>query len=244
MSGSTLQAEETVLRVLIIEDDERIAEINRRFVEKVPGFSVVGIATDEAQALETLEVLEPDLVLLDIYFPDTSGLELLRTIGQKHRQTDVIMITAAKEVDAVREALRGGAFDYIMKPLLFSRLQETLLRYKAYQHTLLTLRQEKAGVSQEEIDALLHGAGKKEASSSGNAVSLPKGIDKLTLDKIVHAVLEAEMPLTAEQTAKRVGVSRSTARRYLEHLIAEGRLQADLSYGDVGRPERVYRKKK
>ncbi|GAB7057044.1 MULTISPECIES: response regulator [unclassified Paenibacillus] len=228
------------IQVLIIEDDERIAEINRRFVEKVEGFSVIGMATDETQVVEMLQVLEPDLVLLDIYFPETNGLELLRMIGQEFRQTDVIMITAAKEVDAVREAIRGGVFDYIMKPVLFNRMRETLLRYQTFYHTIRQLRRENAHISQDEIDRLLQGPGKKEAQVVG--VSLPKGIDKLTLDKIIGAIAEADAPLTAEQTAKLVGVSRSTARRYLEHLVVENKLRADLSYGDVGRPERVYRK--
>ncbi|KEQ24483.1 response regulator [Paenibacillus tyrfis] len=229
------------IRVLIVEDDERIAEINRRFVEKVPGFGVVGIATDEPQALELLSVLEPDLVLLDIYFPETSGLELLRTIGQQHRQADVIMITAAKEVEAVRGAIRGGVFDYIIKPVLFSRMQETLQRYESFHRTIKQLRQANVSIGQDEIDRLLQGSAKKEAPGPG--ALLPKGIDKLTLDKIVQAISEATAPLTAEETAKRVGVSRSTARRYLEHLAEEGKLRADLSYGDVGRPERVYFRK-
>lgn len=228
------------IQVLIVEDDERIAEINRRFVEKVEGFSVIGIATDGPQALEMLQVLEPDLVLLDIYFPETNGLELLKVIGREYGQTDVIMITAAKEVDAVREAIRGGVFDYIMKPVLFNRMRDTLLRYQTFHHTIRLLRHENAHISQYEIDRLMQGPGKKEAPIV--AASLPKGIDKLTLDKIIGAMADANDPLTAEQTAKLVGVSRSTARRYLEHLVAENKLRADLSYGDVGRPERVYRK--
>ncbi|UUZ93689.1 response regulator [Paenibacillus sp. P25] len=97
-----------VIEVLIVEDDVKIAEINRRFVEKIPGFQVIGIATDEVQAKERLEILKPDLVLLDIYFPNSSGLEMLQYIRDHHRDTDVIMITAAKEVDAVREAVRAG----------------------------------------------------------------------------------------------------------------------------------------
>ncbi|MFD0679840.1 MULTISPECIES: response regulator [unclassified Paenibacillus] len=227
-----------LIRVLIIEDDERIAEINRRFVEKVSGFTVVGIATDRPQAITLLEVLEPDLVLLDIYFPDANGLELLQHIRQLDRQPDVIMITAAKEVDAVRAAIRGGVFDFIMKPLLFNRLQETLLRFKEYHRTLERLHTGPGQVNQDEVDQLLQGTSKKEAVIT----YLPKGIDKLTLDKVIQAMNDIIIPLTAEQAARLIGVSRSTARRYLEHLVSQGQLRADLSYGDVGRPERVYRK--
>ncbi|WP_248928130.1 response regulator [Paenibacillus hamazuiensis] len=233
-------SQETVIEVLIIEDDVKIAEINRRFVEKVPGFSVIGIATDESQAKEQLEILTPDLVLLDIYFPDSSGLEMLQYIRRHHKETDVIMITAAKEVEAVREAVRGGAFDYIMKPLVFNRLQETLLRYLDFHRELHRLASESGHINQEDVDRLLSGAGKKETSPS----YLPKGIDKLTLEKVVQAISQTQEGMTAEQAAKLIGVSRSTGRRYLEHLVSLGTVYADLSYGVVGRPERVYRSRK
>ncbi|OXM87480.1 DUF977 family protein [Paenibacillus rigui] len=229
------------VEVLIVEDDVRIAEINRRFVEKVDGFQVVGIATDEAQAKEQLDILKPHLVLLDIYLPNASGLELLQFIRQHYRETDVIMITAAKEVDAIREAVRSGAFDYIMKPLIFDRLQETLLRYLEF-HRELTRLNESGTINQSDVDRLLAGTAKKETNSE--ASYLPKGIDKLTLVKIVQAISNATDGLTADQIAKIIGVSRSTGRRYLEHLVSLGDVYADLSYGVVGRPERVYRHKK
>ncbi|UKS30801.1 response regulator [Paenibacillus sp. HWE-109] len=227
--------------VLIVEDDVKIAEINRRFVEKVAGFHVVGIATDSGQAEEQLEVLTPHLVLLDVYLPGANGLDMLSFIRQHYRETDVIMITAAKEMDAIREAIRGGAFDYIMKPLVFNRLQETLLRYLNF-HRELRRMNESGMINQSDVDRLLLGSSKKEASS--DTFFLPKGIDKLTLVKIVQAISVAESGLTAEQIAKEIGVSRSTGRRYLEHLVSSGDLYADLSYGVVGRPERVYRKNK
>jgi response regulator of citrate/malate metabolism len=230
------------LEVLIVEDDPKIAEINRRFVEKIAGFSVIGIAMDEAQAKEQLEVLTPDLVLLDIYFPNSSGLEMLQFIRQNHRETDVIMITAAKEINAVRKAVRGGAFDYIIKPLVFNRLQETLERYLDFHHKLQRLKMENGQIDQEDIDRLLSRMEKKEGSSS--AGYLPKGIDKLTLDKVVQAISGTPDGMTAEQVAKLIGVSRSTGRRYLEHLVSLGDVYADLSYGVVGRPERVYRSRK
>lgn len=66
------------IRVLIVEDDLRIAEVNRRFVEKVEGYEVVGIATNGQEARDQLELLQPDLVLLDIYFPDMDGLDFCR----------------------------------------------------------------------------------------------------------------------------------------------------------------------
>jgi two-component system CitB family response regulator len=225
------------IQVLIIEDDLRIAEINRRFAEKVPGYQVIGIATDGDQAKEQLEVLRPDLVLLDIYFPDINGLELLWFIQQHYRETDVIMITAAKELDAVREAIRGGAYDFIIKPLIFERFQTTLLNYRQFYHKIRKLKEESKQVDQEKVDQLLRGVENKGVKDS----YLPKGIDKLTLEKVSIAICNVTEGLTAEEVAKEIGASRSTARRYLEYLVSKGEMAADLSYGAVGRPERLYR---
>jgi len=223
------------LRVMIVEDETKIAEINRRFVERVEGFQVVGIATDTAQALDMLDLLDIDLVLLDIYFPGASGLELLKTIQKEYPNADVIMISAAKEIDAVRESVKGGAFDYILKPLIFERLQETLKKFRLFRSRLAKLQKERRQLSQDEIDQLIKGDEKRESAY------LPSGIDKLTLEKIDHVIKEVKDGLTAEHVSKAIGASRSTARRYLEYLVSEGRLKADLYYGAVGRPERIYR---
>ena len=66
------------IRTLIVEDDFRVAEIHRGFLERLASFSVVGIAHTAQDALERAERDRPDLVLLDIYLPDRSGLEVLR----------------------------------------------------------------------------------------------------------------------------------------------------------------------
>ncbi|WP_038087975.1 response regulator [Tumebacillus flagellatus] len=224
------------LQVLIVEDDPKVAEVNRRFVEKIPGYRVVGVATDRVQAQEQLEILQPDLVLLDIYFPDMNGLDLLRWMQEEHPETDVIAITAAKEVDTVREAMRGGAFDYLVKPLVFDRFQRSLQHYKDYRRRLQQLQAERPRIEQEEIDRLLHGAA---ANPVAKDTQLPKGIDKLTLEKVLAALDDTGW--SADEIGRKIGASRSTARRYLEYLVAQGEARAELSYGVVGRPERVYR---
>ena len=68
----------------------------------------------------------------------------------------------------------------------------------------------------------------------------PKGIDPLTLAKIKHMLTVNEEGITAEVLSSMVGVSRSTARRYLEYLISGKKVHAELIYGSVGRPERRY----
>lgn len=231
--------QDQLIQVLIIEDDLRIAEINRRFVEKVEGYQVIGIATNEHEAKEQLEVFQPDLVLLDIYFPEASGLDLLWFIQRNFRNTNVIMITAARELDSVKEALRGGAFDFIVKPLVFERFKSTLVNFQKYRKKLTTLNEDKEQIGQEEIDQLLRGIG----NIGQTEAYLPKGIDKLTLEKVCSVIQFAGTGLTAEEVGRKIKASRSTARRYLEYLVSTGEIVADLSYGAVGRPERQYKTK-
>jgi two-component system CitB family response regulator/two-component system response regulator DcuR len=221
------------VRVLIVEDDLRISELHRRFVEKLPEFEVIGVTNSIVDAAEMVEVLQPDLVLLDLFFPEGNGMDLLRQIRGSEQPCDVILVTAAREMTALQEALRGGVFDYIIKPVFLPRFQEALRKFYEYFCRLQT----DAALEQKDIDRLLH-AHRPVAAESG---AIPKGIDALTLNKVRKVFADPQVrDLNAEEVAGQVGVSRSTARRYLEFLATEGFLKADLIYGVVGRPERRY----
>ena len=226
------------LRVLIIDDDIRIAEIHRRYVEKTQGFEVVGIANNLEDAQSQLDVLEPDLLLLDIFFPEGNGLEFLKKARMNNQQADVIPITAAKEVHLFNEALHGGVFDYILKPVVFTRFQATLERYKQTKNQLSNIDQ----LNQSEVDIAL------QTVRSGDLrefSELPKGIDILTLEKVQNVFSSLQgSGLTSEEVASQIGASRTTVRRYLEYLVSQIILDVDVSYGGVGRPERRYFRKK
>lgn len=223
----------TCIRIMIVEDDSRIAEIQRRFAERLDQVELCGIAHTLADAREQIEVLAPDLILLDVYFPDGNGLDLLRELRSVDSGTDVILVTAAKEVGTLRSALRGGVFDYILKPLVFERLQEAVNGYRSHMERLATLHQ----VAQKEVDALLPRAAVDNPRHTDER--LPKGIDALTLDKIREVMANAS-DLSAEDVGNAIGASRTTARRYLEYLVGAGELSAEVAYGSVGRPERRY----
>lgn len=222
------------VRVLVVEDDMRISELHQRFVEKLPEFEVVGVANVLADAEEMVEILQPDLVLLDLFFPEGNGMDLLKQIRSREHPCDVILITAAREMSSLQEAIRGGVFDYIIKPVFFPRFAEALQKFYEYFCQL----QKGGALEQKDVDRLLHAANQQAAAATG---AVPKGIDMLTLTK-VRKVFEADdvSDYNAEEVGKAVGISRSTARRYLEFLATEGFLKADLIYGVVGRPERRY----
>ncbi|WP_417501608.1 response regulator [Marinobacter sp.] len=227
----------STIRLLIAEDDRQIAEIQRRFVERLEYVELCGIAHTLADARDLVDVMKPDLILLDVFFPDGSGLELLRELRAQDSRSDVILITAAKEVDTLRSALRGGVCDYILKPLVFERLEEAIYRFRNRLEHLSGLNQ----LAQNEVDALIPRHSDESAYESNQATNsrLPKGIDALTLDKI-HAVVANGEHWSAEEVGSAIGASRTTARRYLEYMVGSGKLSAEVAYGSVGRPERRY----
>lgn len=222
------------VKVLIVEDDAKIAEIHRHFTEKVDHFTVCGIAENLEDGEKMSHLLEPDLILLDLYFPEGLGTDILWKLRARRQSTDVILITAARETAPLQEAMRGGVFDYILKPVLFPRFQEALRRY--YKHRLNLIKSGHA-LDQQEIDRLLH----PYRDSSAGEPDYPKGIDPLTLKKVSSA-FSAPHPegFSADEVGGQIGTSRTTARRYLEFLCARGQLRAELIYGAVGRPERRY----
>lgn len=219
-------------RVMIIEDDMAIAQLHHKYLEQIADFAVIGIATTQAEAELQLSILEPDLVLLDVYLPDGSGLEILNKIRGNNRHCDVILITAARDVETLQNAMRGGVVDYLLKPVMFPRLESALKKYHLQRQQLGNVSDLNQGL----VDQMLQVSAQQPSTNR-----LPKGIDGVTLDKI-RALFQAGDCYTADEAGEKIGASRTTARRYLEYLISSGELQADLNYGTVGRPERSYRR--
>jgi len=216
--------------VLVVDDDFMVAEIHRRFVEQVDGFRAVGVARTGAEALSAARELRPQLILLDVYLPDMTGLEVLRRLRADGDRVGVIMITAARELDTVSGALDGGAADYLIKPFEFDQLKTKLEAFATRADAL----ESADGVDQSMIDSLFGGT-----AVTPQKEVLPKGLGAETGQLVLEAVRNAG-EVSAAECAEQVGISRVSARRYLEHYLSTGALEIRLQYG-VGRPERRYR---
>jgi two-component system CitB family response regulator len=226
------------VRVLVVDDDFAVAAIHRRYVETLPGFVVVGEAHQGADALRAIDELAPDLVLLDIYLPDMSGVEVLRRLraAAAGETIDVIAITASREVETVRAAMSGGVVHYLIKPFTLAALQERLMAYAAQRRELQQLVG--GGVrDQADVDRLLS-PGQRPARP---APDLPKGLSAHTLQLVERALKDAGRELSAGEAAELCGLSRVSTRRYLEHLAARGLAEVKPRYGSAGRPEHGYR---
>ncbi|MFF9897570.1 response regulator [Streptomyces longispororuber] len=220
-----------MIEVLVVDDDVRVADVNAAYVEKVPGFRVAGRAHSAAEALRLVEEVPVDLVLLDHYLPDRTGLAMVRTLRERGHQTDVIMVTAARDVTTVQAAMRHGALQYLVKPFSYTGLRAKLEAYATLRRTL-----DGGGeAEQAEVDRIF-GA----LSVTTAAPELPKGHSPTTAELVRRALLAAEGPLSAQELGERTRLSRQTAQRYLKLLERTGRVRLSLRYGDMGRPEHRY----
>jgi response regulator of citrate/malate metabolism len=221
-----------MIRTMIVEDDPVVAEVNRGYAERVPGFVVVGTARTGAQAM-ALAVRQPiDLVLLDFGLPDTTGIGLCTSLRAGCAQpVDIIAVTAARDVQTVRDAIAHGVVQYLIKPYNFTVFREKLERYAAFHRSLAGDRV----TDQWELDRTL---GALRGSSSAG---MPKGLSPTTRELVVRVLRDATDTLSANEVADATGLSRVSARRYLEHLHGQGLAELTQRYGGTGRPEHRYR---
>ncbi len=221
-----------MIRTLVVDDDAMTASIHRSYVERVPGFEVVGEAHTGGDALALARSLRPSLLLLDIYLPDMSGLDLLRTLrAPEEPHVDVMAVTAAKDVETLRTAIHGGVIHYLVKPFFFDTLRERLEGYAALHGRLERLR----NPDQHDIDHVF------SLLRSRRRHALPKGISGPTLELVIDALRDVPGEVSAVAVADKTGISRGTARRYLEYLALTGAAELSLRYGTTGRPEHLYR---
>ncbi|MEU1691564.1 response regulator [Streptomyces hirsutus] len=219
--------------VLVVDDDFMVARVHRAFVERVEGFRVVGVAGTGEQAVAAVDGLRPDLVLLDLYLPDLFGLDVIPRLRSAGHDCDVMVISAAREAGTVRGAVRQGVVDYLLKPFESEDLRARLERYAVRRGRLLgaVVR------GQADVDRVLAGAPVPVTT----APALPKGMSVETAELVERVLREADGTLSATECAALTGVSRVSARRYLEHFHTVGRAEVSLRYGAAGRPERRYR---
>lgn len=220
-----------MISTLIVEDDYHVATIHAAYVRKVRGFSVAGHASSAASARTEIRRLAPTLVLLDLYLPDGHGLDLVReTLAAKDRhRPDFLVISAARDMASVRAAMQLGTVHYLVKPFTFAQLEERLNAYRDLRGRLERIDE----AEQNDVDTL-YGLLRGPAP-------LPKGQSGPTMARIRELLQASSHDVSAAEIADQVGISRSTAQRYLAELGRQGKVELHLHYGATGRPEHRYR---
>ncbi|WP_027350643.1 response regulator [Halotalea alkalilenta] len=222
-------------QVMIVEDDPMVMKLNVEYLARIEGAALAAQAVDVASAQRLLEENEEiDIVLLDVYLGGQSGLTLARWLGQRQRDVDVILITAASEAEAVRSARRLRVSDYLVKPFEFERFRQALsdcIRQRA------VLARVDDQVDQRTLDGLF----RLQPSGSGRHGDLPKGLTSHSLAQVAEAVLQfADAPFTTEALAEGTGMSRVSVRKYLKYLIELQAISESFAYGQIGRPSFTY----
>lgn len=221
------------VRVLVVEDEELAAEAHATYTARVPGFEVAGSVRSAGEAMRFLAGdARVDLVLLDMHLPDGHGLALLQRIRATGHACDVIAVTSARDSDVVRRAVSQGVVLYLLKPFSFAAFRAKLEQYAAYR---ARLADPQTDIVQDDVDQLF-GTLRARAGST----DLPKGMSADSLRQVTAALRQVAGPLSASEVADAIGASRVTARRYLEHLAEEGRVERSPRYGGSGRPEVAY----
>lgn len=225
----------------MVDDDFRVATIHAAYVSRVEGFEVVGKAPTMAAAMEAVRALAPELLLLDVYLPDGSGLEVLRRLTGEAgpERPDAIVVTAARDIGSVRSAMKLGAVGYLVKPFGYGELAERLRAYRALRRRMDELPPS-AEADQAHVDALFT-AGLPLAGPAAGPPAPAKGHSAPTLALVRGVLREAGRDLSAADVADLTGVSRATAQRYLSYLVRQGSARLELRYGGTGRPEHRYR---
>ncbi|ABS02006.1 response regulator of citrate/malate metabolism [Kineococcus radiotolerans] len=225
-----------MIRVLVVEDDPLLAAGHAEKVAAVPGFEVVAAVHSGREALAAVGAAGADtpidLVLLDMTLPDVDGLQVLRALRAAAVPADVIAVTAAREPATVRQALSMGVVQYLLKPFSAAALEERLRAYARFRADVAAASGEH-GIDQQAID---------EALSQLRTAAPGRGVAAPTLQAVVAALRTApsSQGLSAAEVAAATGLSRVSARRYLEHLSAAGRVRREPRYGGSGRPELAY----
>lgn len=221
-----------MIRVLVVDDDALALELHAAYVERLPGFEVVGQAAGARAALTAIaDPARPiDLVLLDMTMPDGGGLDVARRVRAMGAGVDIIAVTAVRDAATVRAAVSTGVVQYLIKPFTFAAFRERLEAYRAY---VEGLDRAAGDATQSEVDALL-------GSLRTMAPTLPKGLSDETLQAVAERVRTASGAVSSTEVGEREGMSRVTARRYLEHLADVGRVRREPRYGGPGRPEITY----
>ncbi|QAT39227.1 response regulator [Clostridium sp. JN-9] len=222
-----------MIKVMIIEDDPMVREINSKFLNKVDGFTLYKAVSNLTEAKKYILARKPQLILLDVFLPNENGIDLLKWIRKEELLIDVILITADKTLERVQQAFRYGVIDYLIKPFTFERFKEALFQYKD-RYNKFKNNQE---IEQMELDKLMG------TSSFTHEDNFTKGLNKYTYNSIWEEIeRNSNDYFTAEGIAEETGMARVTVRKYLEYMTEEGKLERIVKYGSIGRPQHKYKR--
>ncbi|HEV7167002.1 MAG TPA: response regulator [Micrococcaceae bacterium] len=224
------------IRVLVVDDEPIAADAHSVYVQRLDGFALAAVARNGQETLRALADASAagnpiDLILLDMNLPDLHGLDVSRRIRAAGYAVDIIAITAVRELQTVRGAISAGIVQYLIKPFTYATFAEKLANYRQFR---LQLQTQESSASQSGVDQAF------ASLRSPVEAALPKGLSEATLSAVVDLLTTSAGPVSATEVMEQLGMSRVTARRYLEYLADQQSVRRSARYGTPGRPENEY----
>lgn len=219
-----------MIHVLIVEDDPMVTELNKKYLQMISGFKLVGQVKNGEEALHFIHDTPVSLLLLDVFMPKLNGLELLQHIRTSYPKIDIIMVTAACDTENIQSALRLGVIDYIVKPFTFERFRIALVTYQERVRLLNSTQV----LDQKQLDHRIF------AKSPENIKSLPKGIEPDTLKNIQEILASYHSDFAMSDLTALSTLSRISLKKYIDYLEEIGEIESYLAHLSVGRPVRMY----
>jgi len=216
-------------KVLIVEDSHDVAVLHQRLVDAMPGFRSIGVASDGESAMRTTVTMRPDLAIVDLSMPGGDGRTFLRQLRAANLNVEVIVVTASRDAQTVREMMHAGVVDYLVKPFEPERLQHAMTTFSCRARAL-----RRAYLAQDDVDLV-------QSTGAVRMYRPPKGLKRTRLVAVRSILEDSDRPLSAEEVAERIGVARVTARRYLDYLNVTGTVNIERSRSGPGRPLNCYR---
>lgn len=220
-----------MITVLIVEDDPMVGFINKQYLNNIGDIRVLGPVYEEDEVISLLENEKIDLILLDVFLPKKNGIELLKEIRSRKFLVDVIVISAANSAEDLKGAFAYGIIDYLIKPFQFKRFEEAIGKYKLRQNVF----SKDIALNQNDVDKIYAGNGEQNTS-------LPKGLNKLTLDKLIKFLSDnSDQVWTLREISNEINISNVTVKKYMDYLESINKVYVETTFGNVGRPELKYK---
>jgi two-component system response regulator DevR len=191
-------------RIILVDDHEVVRLGLKSLLERHPQFEVVGEAGSARDALEQVAALEPDVVVMDIRLPGTSGIEACEQIVDQHPNTKVIMLTSYAEDEMLFSAIRAGASGYVLKQIASEELVkaiEAVGRGEALLDPAVTQRvfqEVRRAVKEEEASAFAHLSQQEK-----------------------HVLLLVSEGKTNREIAKNLFLGEGTVRNYVSSILSK-----------------------
>jgi len=200
------------IQVAVVEDDARLRQTFVDVLESSTECRCVGAFATGAEAMAGIPAIAPDVVIMDVNLPDTTGVECVKMLAPKLPGTQILMVTVYQDPDTTFQALAAGAHGYLVKPVLPERLLEAIREIRAggvpmsrtiARKVIETFRSREAA----------------EAAGTSAARSPLASPDEESLTPREQQVLELLMEgFSYKEIAQRLGISTSTVGTYVQRI--------------------------